>query len=74
MNKAVYETKLDQTQWIAVFKAEYLRRTGITWEEGGGTEKEALDRYWPHECPLDAVFHQMDKYGLIDVTDPWMGG
>lgn len=74
MDQAVYETTLDQTQWMQVFKAEYLRRTGITWEDGGGTEEEALDRYYPHDCPLDAVMHNMDKYGLDDITDPWIGG
>ena len=75
MNQAVYSITLDQLQWIAVFKEEYKRRTGITWnEDAGRTDEEALDRYFPETCPMDAVFDQMNKYDLVDVTDPWMGG
>lgn len=71
MDQAVYSETLDKDQWLTVFKAEYLRRTGITFEDGGGTAEEAVDRYWPSDCPLDAVLHQIDKYGLDDITSLW---
>lgn len=60
---------MDQLQWLTIFKAEYERRTGITWNEGAGaTDQDAIERYWPGD-PVDAVEDQIERYGLIDITD-----
>ena len=57
-----------QTAWLAKFKAEFLRRTGITWNEGAGLEdKDAIDRYYPDEVG-EAVGHYIEKYDLEDIT------
>ena len=71
IDQAVFNKKLDQPSWLKVFNTEFLRRTGITFKDGGGTDEQAL-RYWPRNSPLDAVLHQIEKYELVDMTDPWM--
>jgi len=53
--------------WLSAFKAEYLRRTGITWEDGGHEDEDAK-RYWPESTPEEAVLHQIEKYDLTDIT------
>lgn len=60
---------MTENEWLVKFKAEYLRRTGITFENGGGTNEEAISRYFPNYDPVDAVLHQIEKYGLDDITD-----
>lgn len=61
-------TKLDE--WLASFKAEFLRKTGITWEDAGLEDKDAIDRYFPEDVQ-DAVLQHMEKYDLDDVTQGW---
>lgn len=58
---------MDKSEWLAAFKAEYLRRTGITWEDGGQTDEDAIDRYFPDDV-TESVLHQIEKYDLTDIT------
>lgn len=59
---------VERDQWIVAFCSEYLRRTGITVQDGGQSPEEVADRYWPGTCPVDAVLHQIEKYDLDDIT------
>lgn len=62
---------MNKRKWLRTFKAIYRRHTGITFGEGGGEDEEALDRYYPNHTPADAVILEMNRYGLIDVTNPF---
>ena len=55
-------------EWLALFKAEFLRRTGITWNEGAGNEDDDAERYFPDNVS-DAVRHYIVKYDMIDITE-----
>jgi len=66
----LYEKSLDKEQWLLVFKAEFRRRTGISIEDAG-MDNEQAQQYWPQTAPLEAVFHQIEKYNLTDLTDSW---
>lgn len=68
MDRDVYSTSLDSQRWLEVFKKEYRRRTGITWnEDAGRTDEEALKYYFPKTCPFDAVHDQIVKYDLVEL-------
>ena len=65
------EETLVQRAWLIDFKAEFLRRTGITWEEGGNTDQDAIDRWCFHGDVTDpniAVSFHIEKYELTDIT------
>ena len=67
MNKRNWTANGDQ--WLVAFKAEFLRRTGITWNEGAGNEDEdAIERYFPEDVS-DAVGHYIEKYDMADITE-----
>jgi hypothetical protein len=54
---------------LKAFKAEFLRRTGITWNEGAGlTDEDAFDFYYPQEV-AEAVEHYIEKYDLAVITN-----
>lgn len=56
------------SRWLAAFKSEFLRRTGITWNEGAGlSDEDALDSYYPEET-TEAVLHYIEKYDLEDIS------
>ena len=60
---------MERVKWVADFKTEFLRRTGITWNEGAGMDdQDAFDRYYP-EAVGESVQHYMDKYDLFDIND-----
>jgi len=62
---------MNEKEWLVVFKAEFLKRTAITWNEGAGQEdSDAIERYFPEEVK-DAVSHYIEKYDLDDVTQLW---
>lgn len=62
---------MNQQDWLAAFKAEFLRKTGITWNEDAGlTDEDAIERYYPEDIQ-DAVLQHMEKYDLDDVTQQW---
>jgi hypothetical protein len=58
---------IPREEWLRRFKSEYRRRTGMTWEDSGSTDEDALS-YHPSFSPLSAVLHQIEKYDLIDIT------
>ena len=58
-----------ERQWLINFKTEYKRRVGITYEDGGGDDEDAM-RWYP--LPFaEAVQQEMDKYDLDDITKTW---
>jgi hypothetical protein len=59
--------KLKQSDWLIDFKAEFLRRTGITWEDAGSDDQDALDRYYPQDVS-ESVSLYIEKYDLNDIT------
>jgi len=62
---------IKKQQWLASFKPEFERRTGITWEEGGNTDQDAIDRWCDGKkwTPPDwAVSFFIEKYDLKDIT------
>lgn len=63
---------MNEQEWLVAFKAEFLRRTGITWNEDAGLEdSDAINRYFPEDVS-DAVGQHIIKYDLDDVTElPW---
>jgi hypothetical protein len=60
-----------QRAWLIDFKAEFMRRTGITWEDAGNTDQDALDRYFEvgrERVAEEAVSQYIEKYDLNDIT------
>ncbi len=65
-------------EWLNLFKAEFKRRTGITWAESGNTDEDAKRWHDPDSVGLrfeeasigDAVGAYIEKYDLIDLADP----
>jgi len=60
-----------QRAWLIDFKAEFMRRTGITWEDAGNKDQDALDRYFEvgrERVAEEAVSHYIEKYDLNDIT------
>lgn len=54
--------------WVRLFKAEFLRRTGITWADSGGTEHDAKLWYSPDASVSEMVEAVIEKYELNDIT------
>lgn len=61
---------MNEQEWLAAFKAEFLRKTGITWEDSGAEDSDAIERYYPDDVK-ESVLHNMEKYDLDDVTQGW---
>jgi hypothetical protein len=61
-----------QRAWLIDFKAEFMRRTGITWnEDAGNTDQDALNRYFEvgrERVVEEAVSDYIEKYDLNDIT------
>jgi hypothetical protein len=53
--------------WLRDFNAEFLRRTGITWSDAGGADRDSLDQYYPQDVS-ESVSHHIWKYELNDIT------
>lgn len=66
--KAASLVNKQQSDWLIDFKAEFLRRTGITWEDAGNTDQDALDRWDFDTHPNMAVSLYIEKYDLNDIT------
>ena len=62
-----HDTPPDQPKWLEQFQAEYLRRTGMTGADGGVSDEEAVEKYWPDDTPSAAVSQEIEKYDLVDL-------
>jgi hypothetical protein len=56
-----------QPRWLERFQAEYLRRTGMTGADGGMSDEEVVEKYWPDDTPSEAVSQEIEKYDLVDL-------
>ena len=52
---------MNEQEWLEAFNAEFLRKTGITWADGGLEDQDAINRYFPEDVK-DAVLQHMEKY------------
>lgn len=57
---------MNEQEWLAAFKAEFLKRTKITWnEDAGHDDSHAIERYFPDDVS-EAVGQYIEKYDLTD--------
>ena len=58
---------MNKAKWLDMFLREYLKRTGITYGEGGGINDEAVEKYFESHSPTEAVSHEIIKYDLEEI-------
>jgi len=57
---------MSNDQYRNRFNAEYERRTGITFDDAGGTDEEIGDYQYNGYTPSQAVSSEIARYDLTD--------